>query len=265
MGDDHAVTEECMDVGEEGRGLRVRVRRREQPTAEEVREHNVLHHPYRSWCPWCVGARAPDRQHREANNNEDSRLRSEVALDYAFLRDTAKGPSATLPAGKDRRTGTFIGHIVPFKGAGLTWVVEQLIRDFRRLGYYGEVTLRGDQEPAIRDLLKAVAEHRAPAHTVVEHSPAYDSRANGFVERSVRSLEEMIRTHKLALESRVKAKIPVEHKIMAWVVEFATDVLNKFLVGRDGRTAYERTKGKKFRGEVFRFAQPIMLRVAGPP
>ena len=143
MGDDHAVTEECMDVGEEGRGLRVRVRRREQPTAEEVREHNVLHHPYRSWCPWCVGARAPDRQHREAKNPEDSRLRSEVALDYAFLRDTAKGPSATLLAGKDRRTGTFIGHIVPLKGAGLTWVVEQLIRDFRRLGYYGELTLRG--------------------------------------------------------------------------------------------------------------------------
>ena len=40
---------------------------------------------------------------------------------------------------------------------------------------------------------------------------------------------------------------------MPWLIEYASVLLNRFEVGRDGRSAYERSKGKvsKFIGVEF--------------
>ena len=35
------------------------------------------------------------------------------------------------------------------------------------------------------------------------------------------------------------------HPIYPWMVEYAAVVLNRFEVGHDGKTAYERSKGEK--------------------
>ena len=48
---------------------------------------------------------------------------------------------------------------------------------------------------------------------------------------------------------------------MIWMVEHVADILNKFKVGHDGRTAYERLKGKKYKGEVLEFASCVLHRV----
>ena len=47
-----------------------------------------------------------------------------------------------------------------------------------------------------------VARLRGDLLTVLETSPVGDSQSNGFVERAVRSIEEMVRTHKIALEAK---------------------------------------------------------------
>ena len=65
----------------------------------------------------------------------------------------------------------------------------------------------------------------------------------------------------LALERRLDAKIPVTHKVVTWLVEHAADILNKFAVGIDGRTAYERIKGKKFHGEMVEFGRGEMYKI----
>ena len=57
-----------------------------------------------------------------------------------------------------------------------------------------------DGEPAILDLMGEVARLRGDLPTVLEHGAPGDSQSNGFVERAIRSVEDMIRTHKLALE-----------------------------------------------------------------
>ena len=62
-----------------------------------------------------------------------------------------------------------------------------------------------------------------------ESSPEGSSQSNGIAERAVQSVEGQVRTMKLALERRVSCKIPVDHKIMTWMVESAADLLNKFL------------------------------------
>ena len=52
------------------------------------------------------------------------------------------------------------------------------------------------------------------------------------------------------MQKRLEVKVPATHTIATWLVEHAADLLNKFAVGPDGRTAFERLKGKKYRGEV---------------
>ena len=73
----------------------------------------------------------------------------------------------------------------------------------------------------------------------------------------------MIRVHKLSFESRLKTKLPCAHPLMAWLVEHCADVLNRYNIGVDGRTPYQRLKGRKFVGHILEFGTSVMFRVSG--
>ena len=139
---------------------------------------------------------------------------------------------------------------------------DRMIKNMESWGVTGKLIVKADQEPAIQAIAKEIVGKRA-GETIPEASKKYDSPSNGIAERAVQSVEGQVRTMKLALERRVNCKIPVDHKIMTWMVECGADLMNKFLVGEDGRTAYERIKGKKYRGEVIEFGRKIMYRIPG--
>ena len=81
----------------------------------------------------------------------------------------------------------------------------------------------------------------------------------------MQSVECQVRTVLIALQKRLEVNVPVTHKIATWLVEHAADLLNKFAVGRDGRTAFERLKGKKYRGEVVEFGRKILYKIPCKP
>ena len=76
-------------------------------------------------------------------------------------------------------------------------------------------------------------------------------------------MEERVCVQQLAVENRIQAKLDVHSAAFAWLVETAVDSWNKQHVAADGKTAYERLKSKKYRGDFLPFASPVMLRVAG--
>ena len=140
--------------------VRLRVADR-PPSRAAVEQHNRLHMPYRSWCPVCVAAKAVDMKHGgKVHADEDLSARSEMVLDYCFFREVAGGPSVTTLVGRDRRAGLYLAHVVPFKGSAPEWLAAQLVRDIKKAGYFGLLTLKSDQEPAIRDVLAEVAKSR---------------------------------------------------------------------------------------------------------
>ena len=52
-------------------------------------------------------------------------------------------------------------------------------------------------------------------------------------------------------------KIQEGHNVLPWLIMYAAMLLNICRVGEDGRTAYERRRGKKFRREVPEFGESI--------
>ena len=85
-----------------------------------------------------------------------------------------------------------------------------------------------------------------------------ESQSNGLAERSVGIFEDQLRTLKFALEAKIQHRLPSSHPVTAWLVEHTSWVLNKFLLGSDGRTAYGRLHGREGRERICEFGETIM-------
>ena len=57
--------------------------------------------------------------------------------------------------------------------------------------------------------------------------------------------------------------ISAQHSVFLLLIEFGTTVINRRLVGKDGRTAYEHTKQNLHMGEVLPFGLQATLGVGG--
>eukprot|EP00972_Heterocapsa_arctica_P020796 3064417-Heterocapsa_arctica.AAC.1 len=114
------------------------------------------------------------------------------------------------------------------------------------------MSIKTDQEPALVALASAVIAERED-QTILEHSQVAESASNGVMEKGVQQVEEQIRVFKLCLQRRIGAFIPTTAPIIARLVPHAADALNKLEVGSDGKTAYKRLRGKRYRGEIVEF------------
>ena len=65
------------------------------------------------------------------------------------------------------------------------------------------------------------------------------------MENAVKIWQGQLRTIKHHVESRLGKKIEPGGPLFSWLIPFCTDILDKFRVGKDGRTAYERITSNK--------------------
>ena len=237
-----------------------------EPTWETRLKHEKTHIPFRPWCRACVAARKPDWAHRDLGGTRAKRLMPEVHMDYCFFRDATSEPSVPTIIIKDRESLAIAAHVTPYKGGDSEWTIRQACRDLKRWGIRGDLTIRCDQENALIDLANEVGRQRQEnrsVRTLLEHNSVGDSKANGFIESGVKTIEGLVRTIKFGLEEHIQKKISAHHPIFAWIVEHAADLQTKFQVGVDGMTPYQRLKGKPFQGEILEFGCRIHHRVPG--
>ena len=50
-----------------------------------------------------------------------------------------------------------------------------------------------------------------------------------------------------------------DHPLMSWIPEYAGFLLSRFQVAADGKTPYERIKGKSYRRELVDFGERVMF------
>ena len=73
------------DVSEETLKQPVAMSVPERPGPEEIREHEVTHIPFRSWCQACVRGRAKGQQHRRVKERvKELETLPTISVDYGF-------------------------------------------------------------------------------------------------------------------------------------------------------------------------------------
>ena len=70
----------------------------------------------------------------------------------------------------------------------------------------------------------------------------------------------LLRVRLLALEARVRGRVPCACPVFSWLTEHAGDVLTKYLVCKDGATLDERLFGKPVRAEGLNFGECVWWR-----
>jgi hypothetical protein len=231
------------------------------PSEKEVEKHCLTHLPYRNWCAVCVAGKGKDLDHRKCVKEE--RGLPEFSFDYCFPGDDF-GYRLTILVGRERTTGMTFATTVPEKGSKGKFVADRCLEFFVECGFRtGDIVIKSDQEPAIKLLVKDLAAERGsePGHkTLIEESPVQSSGSNGVVERAVQGVEGQVRVLKLALEERIGAKVPASHCIVTFLAEYSAYLLNRLEVGKDGKTAWERSRGKSGNVMGIEFGEKVMFK-----
>ena len=70
-----------------------------------------------------------------------------------------------------------------------------------------------------------------------------------------------IRAMKIGLEQRIGVKVTTRWKIIEWIVELSAVLINRCLVGKDGKTAYARLMGKNSSKEILEIGERVLAKV----
>jgi hypothetical protein len=214
------------------------------PSMSEVKEHELNHLPYRNWCPHCVRGRGKEMNH-EKNKDTGEQGVAEYHMDYCFPGD-ASGQKLTILVVVERHTKMKRAIVVPTKGSTGKYAAKEVVDFIHQCGDKDRaVVLKSDQEPAIKFLLDDVCMARTGARTILEHAPVRSKGSNGVVERAVQTVEQYFRTLKSQLDERFGVRIDSKHPVLIWLCNYSMHVLNRLEVSADGKTAYERCKGKR--------------------
>ena len=95
----------------------------------------------------------------------------------------------------------------------------------------------------------------------IEESPVGEHQSNGEVENAVQRVEGQVRTIKDSLEARYKGKLSANHPIVPWLWGYAASVITRYAIGEDGRTAFERVRGKKFKTMLAEFGESVRFMI----
>ena len=177
-----------------------------------------------------------------------------VHVDYCFMGSKGDATTRCIVVAKDYEHKCVMASVVLVKGLSHELPAKRIVAFIRELGLEGQdLVLRSDQEPALQDLLAEVGKRQTPAKTFYGVSPVGSSASNGVAERGVQTVEGQVRVLKDALETEILSN----HNILAWLVEFAGTVVNRYEVGRDGKTPYERLRGKQSRLIGLEFGEKV--------
>ena len=190
-----------------------------------------------------------------------------VIVDYCFLTDSGDDDSLTALVMKETMCGSVWAYALSSKSvAEDPWVAEQLVDDMCTVGMARErVVIKSDQEAAIVELQSEVAKRRNyndyGVGTGIENSKVGDSNSNGKIERAIRDVKNMIRTHRSALEASIKTKVTLSCKILPWLVRHAAYIITRCRVRAHGKTALQVMKGRVSMTELVPFGETVMFKI----
>ena len=98
---------------------------------------------------------------------------------------------------------------------------------------------------------------------VLEASAKNESQTNGAVEEAGKTIRDFVIVLKDQIEDKADMTINSDGVISLWMVRWAAMMVSRFLVGKDGRTAYERRRGRRCKVAVIPFGKSLVQRDSG--
>ena len=246
---------EAIQMDEESEVLR-RITDPRMPTQKEKDDHYFMGHAvYRNWCPICVQSRGREMGHKAMPKDKQI---PEYAFDYCFPGDKL-GYKWTVLVGKERDGKAFMAETVPHKGGVGRFAADKCVQFMEECGDKEYVVIvKTDQETAIQVFVSDIVDNRTEGRTIQEQSPVGSSGSNGMAERAVQEMEGLIRAILLSLEERLGMKLDARERIIAFIPTYAAYLANRVPRGEDGKTVYERTRGKKTNIRTVEFGEKLL-------
>ena len=139
-------------------------------------------------------------------------------------------------------------------------VPNAITREIEAWGYgHRKIILVSDGEPAILAVKREVGRLRDRAETVPKETPVGEHQAS-LAEGAVRRVREQTRTRLSQLETKCGKKIDRSGPAMQWLVRWAAMLVSKFQVGEDGKTAFERIRGRKCTAPIAEFGERVWFK-----
>ena len=256
------------EEAEEPRGLRAPLK-----VSKEQRDaHEITHTPYRAWCRHCVRARGGNAPHRTRTEEQCERQVPKVSVDYFFMSQAdEKEDKNPLIVMVDESTGEKYARAVGKKGTGeeneMEWLVKDMSEEMKSWGHQGgdggHIILKGDGERSIVALRTALAKFHG-GKVVPEDPPRGESQSNGTFEEAGKTVREFVRVLREHVQDKAEVERGASDVIVLWMVRWAAMMVSRFLVGKDGLTAYERRRGRKCRIPVVAFGEKVWYKEIRP-
>ena len=241
---------------EEPRGLRAPLK-----VSKEQRDaHEITHTPYRAWCRHCVRAMGRNAPHRTRTEEQRERQVPKVSMDFFFMSQAdEKADKNPLVVMVDESTGEKYARAVGKKGIGeeneMEWLEETKSWGHQG-GDGGHNILKSDGERSIVALRTALAKFHG-GKVVPEDPPRGESQSNGTVEEAGKTVREFVRVLREHVQDKAEVELGASDVFVLWMVRWAAMMVSRFLVGKDGLTAYERRRDRKCRIPVVAFGEKV--------
>ena len=264
-------------------------------TAAQKVVRDLSHLPHDPACPICASSRGLNVPHQISN--EHLRVIPLLVDDYCFIRFVGHNMLQTVLVMRLHPYRLLVGGCVPAKGPH-PQVVRRLIKFIRDAGlthfayrcdrepasgslvdeacaHLGRTSFKvktddidanpkppvaafQDDKPDAPTEVPMVQPGQGPIVAVPGLTHPSGSQPNGLAERSVGVLEDQVRVLLTALQSRMKIPLSTNQPVVAWLVEHAAYLLNKYQIGKDCKSAYCRLHGKESKERICEFGENIL-------
>ena len=227
------------------------------PDEETQARHRLTHLPFEGWCEECVATRSRDSERHERREAPVPT----IALDYMFTSTKAghQHESEMLKhlVGVDSWTKAILCVPIPGKG-GLSLkrcvtAVTAFARD------YEDVILKGDGEPAMKQLIEAVQTTRIALKqkTRVEYAPPGHHQSNP-AERAIQTTRRLGNTLLESVNKGTGQQLGGGHLLRVWAYSHAAWLYNRFHVNAGSKqTPFEIAADRPYRGRLTEFGTAV--------
>ena len=130
--------------------------------------------------------------------------------------------------------------VIPSKGGSGKFMTDRVMKFFEECGdQAGDIIIKTEQEAAIACLVRSIVTERGNEIGRRKESPVGIHASYVIVKRAVQTVEGQVRVMKIALQARLGIPVNAGANIVTFMAEYASFLLNRLELGKDGKTADE--------------------------